>query len=322
MSTIICEVKNLKKYFPIHGGILGLQTVAYVRAVNGVSFDIEQGETFGLVGESGCGKTTTAKCILGILPPTSGEIKFMGQSIFKGKMLRSFRRYLGVVFQDPFTSLTPTMTIEDIVGEPLEVHRLISSRQEKRKIVRDLLEKVGIPPQYISRYPHEFSGGERQRIAIARALASKPKFIVADEPVASLDVSLRADILNLMLKLKREFEITYLFISHDLSVIKYICDRVAIMYLGKIVEIAPVEELFKKPQHPYTRALISAVPIPDPTVKKERIILYGDVPNPVNPPLGCRFHPRCYQYENLCKKKEPELFESRKNHFVACFKYY
>lgn len=322
MSEPLCEIQNLKKYFPVRGGILGLQTVDYVHAVDDISFDIKQGETLGLVGESGCGKTTTSRCVLGILPATSGEVRFMGQDIFslKGKSIKDIRRQIGVVFQDPFTSLTPTMTVANIVGEPLAVHRLASGN-EKRKMVQEIIEKVGLSSSQISRYPHEFSGGQRQRIAIARALASKPKFVVADEPVASLDVSLRAEVLNLMLELQKDFGLTYLFISHDLSVIRYVCDRVAVMYLGKIVEVAQTEELFKESFHPYTKALISAVPIPDPTVKRERLILHGDVPNPLNPPPGCRFHKRCYQAEPICEKEEPGMVKVSENHFVFCHLY-
>jgi len=317
----ICEIKDLRKYFPVKGGVLGLQTVAQVRAVDGVSFHIMEGETLGLVGESGCGKTTISRCVLGILPPTSGEVKFMGQDIFslKGKKVSNVRRQIGAVFQDPFTSLTPTMTVEDIVGEPLGINHLASG-YEKRKMVQEMLKKVGLSPSHISRYPHEFSGGQRQRIAIARALCSRPKFLVADEPVAALDVSIRAEVLNLMVQLQKDFGIACLFISHDLSVVRYICDRVVVMYLGKIVEIAPTEELFEATQHPYTKALISAVPIPDPTVKKDRIMLSGEVPNALNPPSGCRFHTRCFQKEKACEKEEPELTKVGENHFVSCLK--
>lgn len=321
MNPPMCEIKELRKYFPVRGGVLGLQVVGHVRAVDGVSFDIREGETLGLVGESGCGKTTTSRCVLGILPPTSGEVQFMGQEIFRlrGEKLRSIRRQIGAVFQDPFTSLTSTMTVEEIVGEPLEIHHL-ASKYEKRKMIQELLEKVGLSPQHISRYPHEFSGGQRQRIAIARALASRPKFVVADEPVAALDVSIRAEVLNLMVQLQKDFGLTYLFISHDLGVVRYICDRVAVMYLGKIVELAPTEELFEDARHPYTRALISAVPVPDPTVKKSRIVLRGDVPNPLNPPPGCRFHTRCPEAEPTCEKEEPRLIRVGENHFVSCLK--
>ena len=321
LHSSICEIKDLRKCFAVRGGVLGLQIVSQLRAVDGVSLNILKGETLGLVGESGCGKTTLSRCILGILPPTSGEVQFMGHNILnlKGEKLRNVRRQIGAIFQDPFTSMTPTMTVEDIVGEPLMINHL-ASKYERRKIVQEMLENVGLSSTNISRYPHEFSGGQRQRIAIARALVSRPKFLVADEPVAALDVSIRAEVLNLMVQLQKDLGITSLFISHDLSVVRYISDRVAVMYLGKIVEIAQTEELFEATQHPYTKALISAIPIPDPTVKKDRIILSGEVPTPLNPPSGCPFHTRCFQKEQACEKEEPELIEVGENHFVSCLK--
>jgi oligopeptide transport system ATP-binding protein len=318
LSEVICEVKELKKHFPVLGGVF-LREVARVHAIDGISFDILKGETMGLVGESGCGKTTTGRVILGMLPPTDGNVKVMGQDLFTlpKEQARSIRKELGVIFQDPFSSLNPRRTVLEIIGEPLETHKLAKGR-EKKRIVAELLNKVGLNPNHLSRYPHEFSGGQKQRIAIARALASNPKFVVADEPVAALDVSLRAGILNLIRNLQREFELTYLFISHDLSVVKHMSTRIAIMYLGKIVELAQTDELFDDPLHPYTKALISAIPIPDPTVKRDRIILSGDVPSPINPPKGCRFHPRCNLFTEKCKEVEPEIIEIRKGHYVAC----
>jgi len=318
MPKVICEIKNLRKHFPIRGGKL-LGKAIILRAVDGISFNIIEGETFGLVGESGCGKTTTARCIVGLTRPTEGKIHFMGKDIFNlpRREMREIRREISMIFQDPLSSLDPRWKVRDIISEPLVIHGLAKGTEKRRK-VEELMEEVGINPQYADRYPHQFSTGQQQRIAIARALATKPKFIVADEPVASLDVSLRANILNLMKDLQRKFKLTYLYISHDLSTVKYMSNRVAVMYLGKIVELAATEDLFSNPLHPYTKALISAIPIPDPTVRKERLLLYGEISSPINPPIGCRFHPRCPCSQQLCKVKTPRLIEIEKQHFVAC----
>ena len=295
------------------------RTVSYVHAVDDVSVKIKKGETFGLVGESGCGKTTLGKCILMLLSPTEGSIKFEDKDLTtlnKGE-LRAIRSKMSMTFQDPFSSLNPRKTVADIIGQPLEIHKIAKGR-DKEKLVHDLLELVGLSPDHISRYPHEFSGGQKQRIGIARAISVNPDLIIADEAVASLDVSMKAGILNLMKELQQDLGLTYLFISHDLSVIKYICDRVAVMYLGKIVEIADTEIIFNEPLHPYTQALISAIPIPDPTVRRDRIILPGTVPTPIDPPPGCRFNPRCLKASSECSTLEPELVEVKPGHFVSC----
>ena len=322
MAEPIVEIKELKVHFPIRAGLF-MKKVGAIHAVDGITLDIIPNKTFGLVGESGCGKTTTGRCCLGLLPPTSGHVHFMGVDLYKSpkKEVHKLRKEMGMIFQDPFSSLNPRWTVGNFIAEPLQIHKIATTRQEQKKRVAELLKKVGLSARHVTRYPHEFSGGQRQRIAIARALASQPKFIIADEPVAALDISIRADILNLMRELKKEIGVNYLFISHDLSVIRYICDRVAVMYLGKIVEFAPVEMLFNNPQHPYTQALISAVPIPDPTVKPKRIILHGEVPSPVNPPKGCRFNPRCQYRTSRCKEEDPKLIETENGHYVACHKY-
>jgi oligopeptide transport system ATP-binding protein len=318
MAQPLLEVRNLKKYFPIKGGILS-KTIGHVQAVDGISFKLFPGETVGLVGESGCGKSTAARAILRLIEPTGGEVLFEEEDILKlGKRpMRSLRRQMQIIFQDPYASLNPRMTVASIVGEPLEIHKIAKGRQ-KEEMVANILEKVGLRPEHMRRYPHEFSGGQRQRIGIARALALNPKLIIGDEPVSALDVSIQAQVINLLEDLQQEFNLTYLIIAHDLSVVEHISDRVAVMYLGKIVEMATDRELYENPSHPYTEALLSAVPRPDPTIKKQRIILAGDVPSPINPPSGCRFHTRCLYAKADCKTVEPELQDIGGNHFVAC----
>ncbi|MGQ0571755.1 MAG: ABC transporter ATP-binding protein [Armatimonadota bacterium] len=316
----ILEVKTLRKYFPITKGFIFQREVGAVKAVDDVSFFIRKGETLGLVGESGCGKTTTGRVILRLMEPTAGEAYFEGRNIFtlKKEELRLMRRNMQIIFQDPYSSLNPRMTVGDIIGEPLEIHKLARGKEKVRR-VQELLEVVGLSPYHANRYPHEFSGGQRQRIGIARALAVNPKLIICDEPVSALDVSIQAQVLNLLEELQKEFGLTYLFIAHDLSVVKHISDRIAVMYLGRIVEVAPTEELFSNPQHPYTEALLSAVPIPNPGMRRERIILPGDVPSPINPPKGCRFHTRCLYAQESCRVNDQELIDYWGNgHYVAC----
>ena len=326
MSTVasggdnILEVRNLVKHFPITKGFIVQRQVGAVKAVDGVTFSIRRGETLGLVGESGCGKTTTGRVILRLMEPTSGEALFEGRNIFKlsKEDLRKMRRDMQIIFQDPYSSLNPRMTVGDIIGEPLEIHNLARGKEKLRR-VQELLEVVGLSPYHVNRYPHEFSGGQRQRIGIARALAVNPKLIICDEPVSALDVSIQAQVLNLLQELQKEFGLTYLFIAHDLSVVKHISDRIAVMYLGKIAEVAEADEMFENPQHPYTEALLSAVPIPDPGMRRERIILPGDVPSPVNPPQGCRFHTRCLYARESCSVNEQVLIDYWGNgHEVAC----
>ena len=311
-------VNGLKKHFPIRGGIFS-KTVGYVQAVDGVSFHINKGEIMGLVGESGCGKTTVGRLILGLYGPTAGEIHFEGANIstLSKQEMRNVRRNMQVIFQDPFGSLNPRMTIGNIVGEPLYVHNIAKGKEKEEQVV-NILETVGISSRYMKRYPHEFSGGQRQRIGIARALALNPKLIVCDEPVSALDVSIQAQVINLLEDLQAKFGFTYLFIAHDLSVIKHISDKVAVMYLGKIVELADTEDLYTNPLHPYTEALLSAVPLPDPTLDRKRIVLEGDVPSPINPPSGCHFRTRCKYVKPICSEEEPPLIEIAKNHCVAC----
>ena len=320
----LLEVKNLKMYFPVTSGIIFQRTIAEVKAVDGVSFTIKKGETLGLVGESGCGKTTTGRCILQLYKPTGGDVIFEGQNLndLDNRSMREMRKKIQVIFQDPYGSLNPRMTCGDIVGEPLIVHKLTSGKGEFRDKVSDLLQTVGLNPYMADRYPHEFSGGQRQRIGIARALAVNPSFIVCDEPVSALDVSIQAQVINLLEDLQDQFGLTYLFIAHDLSVVRHISTRIAVMYLGHIVEIAERLELYENPLHPYTKALLSAVPIPDPIVEaqRERIILTGDVPSPMNPPQGCVFHTRCPIAIDDCQVEMPELREVLPDHWVSCIR--
>lgn len=314
----VLEVRNLKKYFPITGGILS-KTVGNVFAVDGVSFFLDKEETLGLVGESGCGKTTAGRVILRLIELTDGEIYFEGQDITRlpKAEMRDLRRHMQIIFQDPYASLNPRMTVGNILGEPLRIHK-VAKGQALEDRVAELLEKVGLHPDHRRRYPHEFSGGQRQRIGIARALALNPKLIVADEPVSALDVSIQAQVINLLDDLKREYGLSYLFIAHDLSVVEYMSDRVAVMYLGKLVELAAADELYRNPKHPYTQALLSAVPIPNPRSEKKRQILEGDVPSPINPPKGCHFHTRCRYRVDDCSQFEPAFSDTGNGHYVAC----
>lgn len=320
----VLKVENLVKHFPVTTrGILLKKQVGVVHAVDGLNFSVNKGETFGLVGESGCGKTTTARVILYLEPPTAGEVHFEGEDVtktFKSKNKKEIlrlRRKMQYVFQNPYASLDPRMTVADIIMEPFIIHEHVPKKKRHDRLY-ELLELVGLEDYHAERYPHEFSGGQRQRVCIARSLAVEPRLLIADEPVASLDVSIRAQILNLLKELQQNFKITYLYISHDLSTVRHICHRVAVMYLGKLVEIADTDELFDFPLHPYTRALMSAIPIPDPRTKVSRIILPGEVPSPINPPSGCRFYPRCPQAKPICKEKDPELLDVNPKHMVAC----
>ncbi len=318
---VVVEVRDLVKYFPIKGGVFQ-RTVANVKAVDGVSFYIKKGETFGLVGESGCGKTTIGRCVLRLIEPTSGKIFFKGIDItdMNQKELRKLRPKMQIVFQDPYSSLNPRLTIKDIVGEAMIYHNIIS-RRDLEKRVKELLDMVGLLPEHINRYPHEFSGGQRQRICIARALSTEPDLIVCDEAVSALDVSIQSQILRLLENLQQKLGVAYLFISHALNVVKYISHRIGVMYLGKMVELAESEELYCNPLHPYTKALISAVPVPDPKVKRQKIVLKGDVPSPINPPQGCRFVTRCPYALSVCSDVQPQLEEVASGHFVACHLY-
>jgi oligopeptide transport system ATP-binding protein len=320
----LLDVRNLVMHFPLTQGIIFQKKVGAVQAVDGVSLSVKKGETLGLVGESGCGKSTTGRAILQLYKPTAGEVIFNGQDLTKlnGGEMRKMRRHLQMIFQDPYASLNPRMTVGSIVSEPMQIHNLVPKNQRNQR-VQELLQTVGLNPYFANRYPHEFSGGQRQRIGIARALAANPDFIVCDEPVSALDVSIQAQIVNLLEDLQNEFGLTYLFIAHDLSVVRHISDRVAVMYLGKIVELAGRNSLYDDPLHPYTKALLSAVPIPDPVIerKRERIILTGDVPSPINPPSGCHFHTRCPYVMDVCKQIDPILADQGEGHFVACHLY-
>ena len=319
MSEPLLRVNNLVKHFPVRGGVFR-RTVDRVHAVDGVSFDVQAGETLGLVGESGCGKSTTGRCILRLIEPTSGEVWFDGKNVtgLDTRSLRAICRDMQIIFQDPYASLNPRMTVGAIIGEALVIHGLAKTRREFEQRVAQLLETVGLHPQHMRRYPHEFSGGQRQRIGIARALAVSPRLIVCDEPVSALDVSIQAQVINLLEDLQDTFRLTYIFIAHDLSVVEHISSRIAVMYLGRIVEIAPARKLYTSPKHPYTEALLSAVPIPDPGVKRKRIVLQGDVPNPIRPPAGCHFHPRCPHVMDRCKVETPLLREIEPGRKAAC----
>ncbi len=320
-NEVLLSVKNLNKHFPIKSGFLFSKNNSYVHAVDGVSFDVYKGETLGLVGESGCGKSTTGRTILQLYKPTSGSVMFAGKDLatLKGAEMRSMRKDLQMIFQDPYASLNPRMTVGQIIGEPMEIHNTYKGVAQTKR-VKELLEVVGLNPAFINRYPHEFSGGQRQRIGIARALALDPKLIVCDEPISALDVSIQAQVVNLLEDLQKEMGLTYLFIAHDLSMVRHISNRIAVMYLGIIVELAERNELYKHPMHPYSQALLSAVPYPDPEIEenRQRIILEGDVPSPVNPPSGCRFRTRCRYARDICAKERPEFKEKTPGHFVAC----
>ncbi len=321
----LLRIEHLKMYFPITQGIVIQRHVGDIKAVDDITFEIYQGETLGLVGESGCGKSTTGRCILQLYRPTDGKVNFEDQDLvqMKGEALRRMRRRMQMIFQDPYASLNPRMTVGQIVGEPLEVHNILKGKAQKER-VQELLRIVGLNPYFINRYPHEFSGGQRQRVGIARALAVQPSFIVADEPISALDVSIQAQIINLLEDLQDQFGLTYLFIAHDLSVVRHISSRIAVMYLGKIVELTDRETLYENPLHPYTQALLSAVPIPDPAVEEQRrrVILKGDVPSPANPPKGCNFNTRCPVSMEICFLKEPEFKDVGNGHYCACYWHY
>jgi oligopeptide transport system ATP-binding protein len=321
----LLDVRNLKMHFPITHGIIFQRQVGAIKAVDGINFTMTKGETLGLVGESGCGKSTTGRAILQLYRPTEGEVIFEGTELTKskGEDLRKMRRRMQMIFQDPYASLNPRMTVGSIIGEPLEVHGIGENKKDRQDRVQELLKTVGLNPYFVNRYPHEFSGGQRQRIGVARALAVNPAFIVCDEPISALDVSIQAQIINLLEDLQDELGLTYLFIAHDLSVVRHISDRIAVMYLGKIVELTDRDELYANPMHPYTQALLSAVPIPDPTIEvnRNRIILEGDVPSPANPPKGCNFCTRCPRVMDICREEDPPFKEYKPGHFAACYLY-
>jgi oligopeptide transport system ATP-binding protein len=321
MTEPLLKVENLKKHFPITGGILG-RPVSSVKAVDGVSFTVNKGETLGIVGESGCGKSTTGRMLMRLIDPSEGRVTFEDRELtsLSNSEMRKIRREMQMVFQDPFASLNPRHTVEKILEEPLKVHGMGSAKERKER-VHELLNIVGLSSYHAKRYPHQFSGGQRQRIGIARALMTKPKLIIADEPVSALDVSIQSQVLNLMQDLQKEFGLTYIFIAHDLGVVRHISDRVGVMYLGKMVELSNSENLYEKPLHPYTQALLSAVPVPDPDFKRETILLQGDIPSPSNPPSGCTFHTRCPHATEICKQKVPEFKEHQPGHYVACHLY-
>ncbi|MEI2666849.1 ABC transporter ATP-binding protein [Rossellomorea sp. LJF3] len=321
MTEPLLKVENLKKHFPITGGILG-RPVSSVKAVDGVSFTVNKGETLGIVGESGCGKSTTGRMLMRLIDPSEGKVTFEDRELtsLSNSEMRKIRREMQMVFQDPFASLNPRHTVEKILEEPLKVHGMGSAKERKER-VHELLNIVGLSSYHAKRYPHQFSGGQRQRIGIARALMTKPKLIIADEPVSALDVSIQSQVLNLMQDLQKEFGLTYIFIAHDLGVVRHISDRVGVMYLGKMVELSDSENLYEKPLHPYTQALLSAVPVPDPDFKRETILLQGDIPSPSNPPSGCTFHTRCPHATDICKQKVPEFKEHQPGHYVACHLY-
>ncbi|HET6290208.1 MAG TPA: dipeptide ABC transporter ATP-binding protein [Amycolatopsis sp.] len=322
MSEPILRVENLVKYFPVRAGVLFKRTIGQVKAVDGVSFDLMPGETLGVVGESGCGKSTLAQVLMRLEEPTGGLATFEGRDIFalRGAELRRLRREIQIVLQDPYTSLNPRMTVGDIIGEPFEIHTEVAPKGSRAAKVRELLDVVGLNPEHINRYPHQFSGGQRQRIGIARALALRPKVIICDEPVSALDVSIQAQVMNLLGELQKEFGLSYVFIAHDLSVVRHLSTRVAVMYLGKIVEMGTEEEIYEHPSHPYTQALLSAVPVADPALRGQRqvIRLEGDVPSPLDPPSGCRFRTRCWKAQDLCADQEPELITRSGGHLSAC----
>ncbi|MEA3358152.1 MAG: dipeptide ABC transporter ATP-binding protein [Thermodesulfobacteriota bacterium] len=321
MLEPLLKVENLEVHFPIKKGLLS-RTVGYVYAVDGVSLTLEKGETIGLVGESGCGKTTTGLAVLRLVEPSGGNVVFKGENISRmgKKELRSLKKEMQIIFQDPYSSLNPRMTVNQIIGDPMDIHKMYQG-SEKNERISYLLDKVGLTPEQGRRYPHEFSGGQRQRIGIARALALNPQFIIADEPVSALDVSIQAQIINLLIDLQSEFDLSYMIIAHDLAVVEHICDRIAVMYLGNVMEMASYENIYLNPMHPYTKALLSAIPVPDPGAKKNRVILKGDVPSPINPPNGCPFHPRCANKLEICDKEKPALKNIGGDHYVACFLY-
>lgn len=321
MNPVLLKAENIVKHFPIHGGILSKQ-IASVKAVQEISFELKKGETLGLVGESGCGKSTLGRCLIKLIEPSSGKITFNNQDIthLHGEELKVLRRKMQIIFQDPYASLNPRMTIGSILEEPLIIHNLYTSASDRKNRVRELIDLVGLRPEHLSRYPHEFSGGQRQRVGIARALAVNPELIICDEPVSALDVSIQAQVINLLMDLQQKLGLTYVFIAHDLKVVEHVSTHVAVMYLGKIVEYAQAEELYKNPQHPYTKALLSAIPVPDPKPREQRIILTGDVPSPINPPSGCYFNPRCPIATEECRQISPDLREVSPGHFARCIK--